>query len=109
MKKPLILRLPPRFRQSITSRIYLKQFSKWLPLFASAELHFCPGISMFDLIPGDVISGNIAFNGFYELELTREIARLSAKGGLLVDIGANMGVLLASVGRVESKWSSIRF
>lgn len=46
---------------------------------------------MFDLIPGDTISGNIAFNGFYELELSREIARLSKVGSLFVYVGANMG------------------
>lgn len=46
---------------------------------------------MFSLIPGDTISGNIAFNGFYELELSREIARLSKVGSLFVDVGANMG------------------
>lgn len=46
---------------------------------------------MYDLIPGDIISGNIAFNGFYELDLTREIAKLSREGTLFVDVGANMG------------------
>lgn len=46
---------------------------------------------MYDLIPGDVISGCLAFNGFYEWEFTRQMARHAAKGGLLVDVGANMG------------------
>jgi FkbM family methyltransferase len=46
---------------------------------------------MYDLIPGDIISGNIVFNGFYELKLSREIARLSRDGTLFVDVGANMG------------------
>jgi FkbM family methyltransferase len=46
---------------------------------------------MYDLIPGDVISGCIAFNGFYELELTNQIVRHAAKGGTLIDVGANMG------------------
>jgi len=46
---------------------------------------------MYDLIPGDVISGCIAFTGFYEWGLTKLIARHAAKGGLLVDVGANMG------------------
>ncbi|HEV7392646.1 MAG TPA: FkbM family methyltransferase [Burkholderiales bacterium] len=46
---------------------------------------------MFDLPEGDVISGNIAFNGFYELALSRRIVQLARTGGLLVDVGANMG------------------
>jgi FkbM family methyltransferase len=46
---------------------------------------------MHDLVPGDIISGGIAFCGFYELELTRAIARLAPTGTLLVDVGANMG------------------
>lgn len=52
---------------------------------------FCPQVSMFNLIPGDIISGNIAFNGFYELGLSREIAGLSREGTLFVDVGANLG------------------
>ena len=46
---------------------------------------------MYDLIPGDVISGCVAFNGFYELGLTNHMARHAVKGGVLVDVGANMG------------------
>ena len=92
MKKPLILQLiPPRLRQSITSRVYLRQYNKWLPLYEVAQLAICPRVSMYDFIPGDIISGNIAFNGFYELELSREIARLSCEGTVFVDVGANMG------------------
>jgi FkbM family methyltransferase len=92
MKKPLILQLaPPRLRQSITSRVYLRQYGKWRNLFKVAPLAFCPHISMYNLIPGDIISGNITFNGFHELELSREIASLSRDGCLFVDVGANMG------------------
>lgn len=46
---------------------------------------------MFGLLPGDIISGHIAFTGFYELALSRLIVKLAAQGGLLVDVGANMG------------------
>jgi len=46
---------------------------------------------MYDLVVGDVISGQIAFNGFYELDLTRRIAAMARKGGLFVDVGANLG------------------
>ncbi len=46
---------------------------------------------MYNLVPGDAISGSIAFTGFYELNLTQRIVEHAAKGGLLVDVGANMG------------------
>jgi len=46
---------------------------------------------MHDLVPGDVISGNIAFTGFYEWDLSRRIVGHARRGGLLVDVGANMG------------------
>lgn len=92
MRKPLILRLaPPRLRQSIASRAYLGQYDKYRSLYETSQLEFCPHISMHDLVPGDIISGNIAFNGFYELALSREISRLSKVGTLFVDVGANMG------------------
>ena len=90
--RPWILRfVTQRARQSIASRIYLSQHNKWLHLYEIAELALCPRISMHDLIPGDIILGNIAFNGFYELELSREIVSLSREGNLFVDVGANMG------------------
>ena len=90
--RPFILGLLPlRARQSIVSRNYLAQYDKWRNLFESAPLNFCPQVAMYNLVPGDIISGHIAFNGFYELELSREIARLSSEGALFVDVGANMG------------------
>ncbi|MBI5430569.1 MAG: FkbM family methyltransferase [Nitrosomonadales bacterium] len=90
--RPIILRLAPqRARQSIASRFYLGQYDKWRNLFEVAPLAFCPHTSMYNLVPGDIISGHIAFNGFYELDLSREIARLSRNGNLFVDVGANMG------------------
>jgi FkbM family methyltransferase len=46
---------------------------------------------MYDLVPGDVISGSIAFTGFFEWELTKRIAQHATAGGLFVDVGANMG------------------
>jgi FkbM family methyltransferase len=61
---------------------------------------------MYDLIPGDVISGEIAFNGFCEWDLTRRIAEHATNGKFLVDVGANMGYFsllwagLSKAGRV---------
>jgi len=90
--RPFILQLAPlRARQSITSRVYLRQYDKWRNLYEVAQLEFCPRISMYNLVPGDIISGNIAFNGLYELDLSRELVKLSRNGGLFVDVGANMG------------------
>ena len=83
--------LPPRLRQTLYYRYYHYRHPEWARLFWSAPLSFSPNVSMFALVLGDIISGNIAFNGFYELELSREIARLARKGGLFVDVGANMG------------------
>lgn len=92
MKLSNILSLiPPRIREPVTSHIFLRQYDKHRSLYRASKLEFCPHIRMFDLIPGDTISDNIAFNGFYELELSREIAKLSRKGNVLVDVGANMG------------------
>lgn len=75
----------------MASRLYLRRFNKWRSLYEISQLMLCPSLSMYDLIPGDIISGNIAFNGFYELELSREIAKQARKGNLFVDVGANMG------------------
>jgi FkbM family methyltransferase len=92
MNRPWLLRwAPARIRQSIAARIYLGQYHKWQSLYRQQPLSYCPQVSMHDLVPGDQISGHIVFNGFHELALTREIVRLAHRGGLLVDVGANMG------------------
>ena len=46
---------------------------------------------MYGLLPGDIISGNIAFSGFYHLALSQHIVQLARKGSVFVDVGANMG------------------
>ena len=90
--KPLALQLfPLRLQQSLYYRFYHRRHAKWPQLVEAAQLRFAPQVSMFGLIRGDIISGNIAFNGFYELGLSREIAQLAKGGGLFVDVGANMG------------------
>lgn len=92
MIKPLALHLLPlRLRQSLYYRYYHSRHAKWQHLFESAQLALSPNVSMYGLMPGDIISGNIAFNGFYELALSLEIEKLSRRGGLFVDVGANMG------------------
>lgn len=92
MKRPLLSRLlPNRFKQSLYYRYYHTRHKDWRNLFEIAPLAFCPKIAMHDPLPGDVISGNIAFHGFYELTLSQRLARLAHQGTVLVDIGANMG------------------
>lgn len=92
MKRPLLSRLlPHRLQQSLYYRWYHTRHAHWLGLFDAAPLELAPGVSMFGLLPGDVISGNIAFHGFYEWALSEQICRLARNGGLLVDVGANMG------------------
>lgn len=95
MKRPLLLRcLPYRLRESLYYRHYHTRCAAFTGLFDRAPLAFAGGggIVMHGLIPGDVISNNIAFNGFYELGLTRQMKQLAKKGtAVLVDVGANMG------------------
>ena len=54
-------------------------------------LHFAPQMRM-NLVAGDCISDPIAFTGVYELAFTRVLVEIARKpGGLLVDVGANLG------------------
>jgi FkbM family methyltransferase len=83
--------LPRRLKESVYYAHYHTRHREWGQLFKRAPLALCPRITMYDLVPGDVISGCIAFNGFYEWSLTKRIAQRAARGGLFVDVGANMG------------------
>jgi FkbM family methyltransferase len=92
MKRPLLTRLlPNRFKQSLYYRYYHARHADWPGLFENASLTFAPNVAMHGLLPGDVISGNIAFNGFYELALSQRIVQLARSGTTFVDVGANMG------------------
>jgi FkbM family methyltransferase len=92
MSRPALLGILPRtLRQAAYFNRYHTRHAAWRHLFARAPLALCPEITMYDLVPGDVISGCVAFNGFYEWGLTKHMARHAAKGGVLVDVGANMG------------------
>lgn len=87
--------LPFKVRQAL----YYRFFNSWdchqkhKTKFEKARLKFAgdPSFEMFELVVGDVISGNIAFNGFYELKLSHYLSKIAKNGGLLVDVGANMG------------------
>jgi FkbM family methyltransferase len=61
-------------------------------------------VALQELHPSDVSHRSIAWTGFDELQLSREIVRLGRKGGLLVDVGANVGyftLLWASLGEAN--------
>ncbi len=92
MNRPLLTRLLPNsLKASLYYRRYRQRHAEWPGLFKTASLALCPSVAMHDLILHDAISGSVAFTGFYELELSRHIVQLAADGGLLVDVGANMG------------------
>jgi FkbM family methyltransferase len=92
MKRPILLQvLPDSLKTRFYYRYYQTKHPAWSHLFSDASLSMASGVQMHDLLPGDVISGNIAFTGFYELALSRSICNLARKGGLFVDVGANMG------------------
>jgi FkbM family methyltransferase len=91
-QKPLLFRLIPKvFRERLYYKLLHTRHEEWPALFHAASLALCPKVIMHDLIPGDVISGSIAFTGLYEWGLTRHVAKIAQHGGLLVDVGANMG------------------
>lgn len=74
------------FNRAFNSR--QRHFEKY---FDSAPLLFAPGTRMVELIVGCNICGQIAINGFYELELSRRVVELARAGGTLLDVGANVG------------------
>ena len=102
---PLLLRMaPPRLRGSVYYRRYRSQRDQWPELYQEAPLHFAPGYRM-NLWPSDEGHSNIAFTGIYEIDLSRRIAELGKKGGLMVDVGANYGYfsLLWAAARVGNR------
>lgn len=92
MNPSSILRnLPPKLSEKLFYRFFNKGQESYRESFTRASLRFAPKVTMHDLIVGDVISGQLALNGFYELDLTRRIVDLAAQGGVFVDVGANIG------------------
>ena len=92
MSQPMVLSgLPPGLQQLAVKFWFQKRWKPWTHLFAKKDLRFAPGVSMVDLLPGDIISTRIAFTGVWGLEFSRVVRKLGAKGGLMVDVGANMG------------------
>jgi FkbM family methyltransferase len=89
--RPIAMRLlPASLREIAWARWYRHRWQRWRHLFDDADLADSPGIHM-TLVPGDIISSSIAFTGRYEPAFTAELLALAAPGGLLVDVGANLG------------------
>lgn len=81
---------PLRLRQSLYSRVVSRHVGFPKLAASGAKLHFAD-VSMPALLPTDWGHGRIAWLGFYELELTRRMCALARTGGVLVDVGANVG------------------
>lgn len=83
--------LPEKTRERVFYRFLNTRQRAFQKQFRCAKLAYAPGFAMRDLVVGDVISGSIALTGFYELDLSRQLSVLARKGGLFVDVGANLG------------------
>ncbi|MDB6110405.1 MAG: hypothetical protein JWR69_2155 [Pedosphaera sp.] len=92
-QRPWLMRIcPPRWRESLFYRLYLDRFGEFTPLYRGAALEFALNIYMWNLVPGDIISGCIALGGIYEWYLSRRIVAMVRCGSTrFVDVGANMG------------------
>ncbi len=89
--RPILKFLPDSLKERIFYKLFNNRQSLYKELFHKANLLLAPDYKMYDLVVGDVISGQIALNGFYEYKLSKEISKLSKSGGLFVDVGANLG------------------
>jgi FkbM family methyltransferase len=91
VKRPLLVRAVPDFLKTRAALpFYSGAESTWRPLFDAAPLGFAPNVTM-TLRPGDIISNQIAFTGIWRPHSTRRLRDLARQGGLLVDVGANLG------------------
>jgi FkbM family methyltransferase len=89
--RPLLSIFTLAFRERIFYRFINSRQKLFRECYCKSRLRMAPNYNMVDLVVGDVISGQIAINGFYELGLSRELSNLAKKGGLMVDVGANLG------------------
>jgi len=80
---------PMWLREKLFWKLYLNQKTT-LTLFEQAKLEFAPQVYL-KLMPTDVSHKQIAYSGFYELPVSRRIAKLAKAGGLMVDVVANYG------------------
>lgn len=89
--KPLLMQFKPLWlREKIFYRFFHHRASSFPHLFEQAKLEFAPNCFL-KLLPTDSSHQQLAFCGFYELEVTRQLIYLAKKGGCLLDVGANYG------------------
>jgi FkbM family methyltransferase len=95
MQRPLLMQLlPSRARQTLLWRFYRSRRNQWPGLYSQARLRFAPRMALRNLLPGDILSDSIAFTGSYEDSLSRHLSATARRsGGLLVDVGANIGYM----------------
>ena len=90
--RPLCLRLsPPKLQFWLLHHYYLSRRDRWRMLYDNAPLTDAPSIRM-QLIPGDILSDRVAFTGHcFEGALSRRVVELGGVGGIMIDVGANLG------------------
>jgi FkbM family methyltransferase len=76
---------------SLFARYYRRRAQQWPDLYREAQLQFAPQIRMHGLKPECAISDSLAFMGVYEPETSRRVCELASRGGVMVDVGANIG------------------
>lgn len=88
---PRILRLVPQSKRAAALRLLLRTSSRhWRALYSRTVIRQGPGFTM-DLVPGDIISDSIVVDGHWEPRITESLLAIGKKGGLMIDVGANLG------------------
>jgi FkbM family methyltransferase len=92
MPRPFLLRVTPdRLKMSLFARYYRERRHRWPELYRESFLRSAPQIAMVGLRPGCYISDSLALTGLYERATTQRVLELAARGGVMVDVGANIG------------------
>ena len=86
---PLRWVYPLWVRESLFYR-YGQHLSDWRTADGPAALEFAPNVHL-HLLASDWMHQCVRATGFYELTVTRRVHALAKQGGLLVDVGANIG------------------
>jgi FkbM family methyltransferase len=92
MKRPLLLNsLPDALAGRIYYRFYRPVPSRFSPLYRNAPLRYAPNTRIALPKSKEYMYDLIALTGVYEPHLTRRVQTLARSGGVLVDVGANVG------------------
>lgn len=98
--------------------VYPLELRQWL-YFKTVKTSDCPEAGPFPLEFAPVALAalkstdcghkQIQYTGFYELQLSRMICRLAQKGGVLLDVGANVGYFSCLWAAINSRNRSLAF